>query len=56
VSCFYRINWHIRYYNAPVQMSNYQALEGVAKHSCPGLLDYIDPFKLSWGAGDVQLL
>jgi hypothetical protein len=54
--CNYRINWHTRYYNVPLQMGNHQAPEGVAEHSGPRFLDYNDPFKLSWSAGDVQLL
>jgi hypothetical protein len=46
---------NVRYYNVPIQMGNYQAPEGVAKHCCPGLLDYNNLFEFSWSAGDAQL-
>jgi hypothetical protein len=54
VSRKYRINCHIRYYNALLQMGNYQAPEGATKHCCPGLLNCNDLSKFSWAAGDVQ--
>jgi hypothetical protein len=41
--------------NVPLQMGNYQAPEGVAKHCCPELLDYNNPFKFPRSAGDIQL-